>query len=51
VISDVDPLAAAAYQAMGRLATDRALSSGLITMEQAGALLEVLADSGWELNP
>lgn len=43
VIAQVDPLAAAAYQAMGRLATDRALASGLITMEQAGALLEVLA--------
>lgn len=43
VIAQVDPLAAAAYQAMGRLATDRALATGLITMEQASALLEVLA--------
>lgn len=49
-ISEVDPLAAATYQAMGRLATDRALSSSLITMEQAGALLEVLAESGRGLS-
>ena len=43
VIARVDPLTAAAYQSMGRLATDRALASGLITMEQAGALLAVLS--------
>jgi predicted short-subunit dehydrogenase-like oxidoreductase (DUF2520 family) len=51
VIAEVDPLAAAAYRSMGRLATDRALASALITMEQAGALLEVLAGPDQEQRP
>ncbi|MFM1916790.1 MAG: hypothetical protein RJB01_305 [Actinomycetota bacterium] len=39
-----DPAVANAYRALGRLAADRALGAGVITMDQAGALLEVLAD-------
>lgn len=38
-----DPAVAASYRAMGRLAADRALSAGVITVEQAAALLTVLA--------
>lgn len=38
-----DPAVAASYRAMGRLAADRALSAGVITVEQAAALLNVLA--------
>jgi predicted short-subunit dehydrogenase-like oxidoreductase (DUF2520 family) len=38
-----DPVVAASYRAMGRLAADRALGAGVITVEQAAALLTVLA--------
>jgi predicted short-subunit dehydrogenase-like oxidoreductase (DUF2520 family) len=39
-----EPVVAASYRAMGRLAADRALSAGLITVDQAAALLTVLAE-------
>lgn len=38
-----EPAVAASYRAMGRLAADRALGAGLITVDQAAALLSVLA--------
>jgi predicted short-subunit dehydrogenase-like oxidoreductase (DUF2520 family) len=43
-IREVSPVAADGYRALARLTADRALAAGLIDMESATRLLEVLAE-------
>jgi hypothetical protein len=43
-LKNVSPATVSAYKAMGRLTAERALDSGMLNVDQAQALLQVLSD-------